>query len=119
MLEFLFSNEYNCHGNNHGRKLKMSSTGAERQRKHKEKMRGQGLSLVQVWVPDGRIVEIKSIAARMIKEGNQDTEPSQNQLNFAQFLCDKKGLKVPQEILASSKKLAEWLNNNKRKQDKT
>lgn len=96
----------------------MSLTGAERQRKHKEKMRGQGLSLIQVWVPNGRIVEIKSVAARMVEEGNQDMEPSQKQLNFAQFLCDKKGLNVPQEILASSKKLAEWLNNNKKKQDK-
>ena len=97
----------------------MSSTGAERQRKYKEKMRGQGFSLVQVWVPNGRIVEIKSVAARMVEEGNQDMEPSQKQLNFAQFLCDKKGLKIHQEILSSSKKLAEWLNNNKRKQDKT
>lgn len=96
----------------------MSSTGAERQRRHKEKMKSQGLSLVQVWVPNGRIVEIKSIAARMGEEGDQDMEPSQKQLNFAQFLCDKKGLKAPQEILSSSKRLAEWLNNNKRKQDK-
>jgi len=96
----------------------MSSTSAERQRKHKEKMRGQGLSLVQVWVPQDRIVEIKSLAARITEEGSQDREPSQKQLNFAQFLCDKKGLKISQEILSSSKKLAEWLNNNKRKQDK-
>ena len=97
----------------------MSSTSTERQRKHKEKMREQGLSLVQVWIPNGRILEIKSIAARMLAEGNQDTEPSQKQLNFAQFLCDKKGLKIAQEILSSSKKLSEWLNNNKRKQDKS
>lgn len=95
----------------------MRSTGAERQRKHKEKMRSQGLELVQVWVPKDRIVEIKSLGARMIGEEKQDIEPSKRQLDFAQFLCKKKGLKIPQEILSSSKKLSEWLNNNKRKQD--
>ena len=97
----------------------MSSTSAERQRKHKERRRAQNLSLVQVWVPKDRIVEIKSIAAGMVEEGSRDPEPSQRQIDFAQFLCDKKGLKVPQEILSSSKKLAEWLNNNKKKSDKT
>ena len=81
-------------------------------------MKLQGLSLTQVWIPKDRIVEIKSIAARMVEEGSKDLEPSQKQLNFAQFLCDKKGLKVSQEILASSKRLAEWLNSNKRKSDK-
>ena len=54
----------------------------------------------------------------MVEEGNKDLEPSQRQLEFAQFLSDKKGLKIPQEILSSSKKLSEWLNRNKRKEDK-
>lgn len=97
----------------------MRNTAADRQKKRRGKMRVQGLSLVQVWVPNGRIVEIKSIAARMVEEENQDMEPSQKQLNFAQFLCDKKGLKIHKEVLSSSKKLAEWLNNNKKKKDKT
>lgn len=81
-------------------------------------MRDQNLSLVQVWVPKDRIVEIKSLAARMIEEGSQDQEPSQRQIDFAQFLCDKKGLKISQETLSSSKKLSEWLNQNKKKMDK-
>lgn len=105
----------------------MSSPNAERQRKYKEKRRDHGLSLVQVWVPQDRIVEIKSIAACMAEEGKRDRDfdrdrdlaPSQRQLNFAQFLCDKKGLKIDQEVLSSSKKLSEWLNKNKRKSDKT
>jgi hypothetical protein len=96
----------------------MRSTSAERQRKHKERRRAQNLSLVQVWVPKDRIVEIKSIAAGMVGEGSRDTEPSQRQLDFAQFLCDKKGLKIPQDVLSSSKRLSEWLNNNKKKSDK-
>jgi hypothetical protein len=63
----------------------MGFTVAERQRKHREKMRALDLSLVQVWVPKDRIVEIKSIAIRMVEEGDQDREPSQRQLSFAQF----------------------------------
>ena len=62
---------------------------------------------------------IKSIAMRMRKEGSKDTEPSQKQLEFAQFLCDKKGLKIQNDVLSSSKKLSEWLNKNKKKEDKT
>jgi hypothetical protein len=96
----------------------MSSTNAERQRRYKEKRRAKDLSLVQVWVPQDRIVEIKSIAAGMVEEGSCDLEPSQRQLNFAQFLCYKKGLKINQEVLSSSKKLSEWLNKNKKKSDK-
>lgn len=96
----------------------MGFTVAERQQKHREKMRALDLSLVQFWVPKDRIVEIKSIAIRMVEEGNQDREPSQRQLSFAQFLCDKKGLKVPNEALSSSKKLSEWLNKNRKKEDK-
>ena len=99
--------------------IKMSSTNAERQRRYKEKRRAKDLSLVQVWVPQDRIVEIKSIAAGMVEEGSRDLEPSQRQLNFAQFLCDKKGLKINQEVLSSSKKLSKWLNKNKKKSDKT
>jgi hypothetical protein len=37
---------------------------------------------------------------------------------MAQFLCDKKGVKIPTEVLSSSKKLYEWLNKNRKKEDK-
>ena len=97
----------------------MGIADAERQRKHREKMRGLNLALVHIWVPKDRVVEIKSIAVRMTEEGTQDKEPSQRQLDFAQFLCNKKDLKIPSDVLLSSKKLAEWLNKNKRKADKT
>jgi hypothetical protein len=96
----------------------MGFTAAERQRKHREKMRDLDLALAQVWVPKDRIVEIKSIAIRMVEEGDLDREPSQRQLSFAQFLCDKKGLKIPTGVLLSSKKLSEWLNKNRKKEDK-
>ena len=96
----------------------MASTDKERQKKRREKMRSLDLSLVQVWVTKDRVLEIKSIASRMAEEGSQDREPSQRQLSFAQFLCDKKGLKIPAEVLSSSKKLSEWLNKNKKKEDK-
>jgi antidote-toxin recognition MazE-like antitoxin len=96
----------------------MAFTDAERQKRHREKMRDLDLFLVQIWVPKDRITEIKSIAIRMIEEGSQDKDPSQRQLSFAQFLCDKKGLKIPTDILSSSKKLSEWLNKNKKKADK-
>ncbi len=51
----------------------------------------------------------------MAEEGRRDRDfvrdldlaPSQRQLNFAQFLCDKKGLKINQEVLSSSKNLSE------------
>jgi hypothetical protein len=69
-------------------------------------------------VPKDRIIEIKSIAARMVEEGSQDPKPSQRQLDFAQFLCDKKGLKIHQGVLSSSKRLSEWLNNNRKRSDK-
>ena len=69
----------------------MSSTNAERQKKYKEKRRANNLSLVQVWVPNDRIVEIKSIAARMVEKGSQDPKPSQRQIDFAQFLCEGYG----------------------------
>ena len=52
-----------------------------------------------------RVLEIKSIAMRMREEGSKDTEPSQKQLEFAQFLCDKKGLKIQNEVLGISKAL--------------
>jgi len=97
----------------------MPISDAERQRKHREKKRGLNFSRVNIWVPNDRVVEIKSIAVRMAEEGYQDKEPSQRQLDFAQFLCDKKGLKIPTNVLSNSKKLAEWLNKNKRKADKT
>lgn len=97
----------------------MAFTDAERQKKRREKMRTLNLSLVQVWVPKDRVVEIKSIATRMVSDGGQDSEPSQRQLSFAQFLCDKKGLKIPTDVLTSSKKLSEWLNKNKKKDDRS
>jgi hypothetical protein len=96
----------------------MGFTGAERQQKHRKIRRDKNLSLVQVWVPKDRTIEIKAIAAGMIEEGTKDLEPSPRQLAFAQFLCDKKGLKLPQNVLSSSKKLSEWLNENKKAKDK-
>ena len=96
----------------------MSVSDLERQRNRREKMRSSNFSYVQVWVPKDRALEIKSIAMRMREEGSKDTEPSQKQLEFAQFLCDKKGLKIQNEVLTSSKKLSEWLNKNKKKPDK-
>ncbi|MGN6670231.1 MAG: antitoxin MazE-like protein [Candidatus Nucleicultricaceae bacterium] len=95
----------------------MRVTNAERQQKYREKMRSLSLAPTTVWVPKERVIEIKSIAARMIHEGTLDLEPSQRQLSFAQFLSDKKGLKVSQDILSSSKKLSEWLNASKKKPD--
>lgn len=96
----------------------MAQSVMERQRKRREKMKSKNFSLVSVWVPNDRVVEIKAVAARMIEEGSKDLEPSPRQLEFAQFLCDKKGLKISQDILASSKKLSEWLNENKRAKDR-
>lgn len=98
--------------------LKTINTSANRQRKHREKMRSLNLSLVQVWVPFDRILELRSIASRMQAEGSQDFEPSGRQLAFAQFLCDMKGLTLTQEHLKSSKKLSKWLNENRKKPDK-
>ena len=97
---------------------KSTPTSANRQRKHREKMRSLNLSLVQVWVPHDRILELRSIASRMQIEGSQDFEPSGRQLAFAQFLCDMKGLTLKQEHLKSSKKLSKWLNKNRKKPDK-
>lgn len=96
----------------------MSFTAAERQRKHRKIRREKNLALVQVWVSKDRIVEIKAIAASMIDEKIKDIVPSPRQIAFAQFLCDKKGLKISQDILSSSKKLSEWLNENKNAKDK-
>lgn len=97
----------------------MSLTVAERQQNHRKRRRDKNLALVQVWVPKDRVVEIKATATRMINEGiSPDLEPSTRQLAFAQFLCDKKGLKLPQDVLSSSKKLSEWLNENKKAKDK-
>ena len=97
----------------------MGFTGAERQQKHRKIRKDKNLSLVQVWVPNDRVIEIKAIAAGMINAESTDLEPSPRQLAFAQFLCDKKGLKLTQDILGSSKKLSEWLNENKKAKDKT
>jgi hypothetical protein len=91
---------------------------AEKQQRRRKKMRDKNLTLVQVWVPNDRTVELKSIVARMINEKTQDLEPSPRQIAFAQFLCDKKGLRLSQDVLSSSKKLFEWLNENKSARDK-
>jgi hypothetical protein len=96
----------------------MKTTSTERQRKHRDKMREKNLTLVQIWIPQDRVVELKSIAAGMAQENAPDLPPSSRQLAFAQFLCDKKGLTLKQEHLTSSKKLSIWLNNNKKKADK-
>jgi len=96
----------------------MAFTAAERQQKRRDRLKGNNLCFVQVWVPKDRTIEIKAIAARMANEESTDLKPSQRQLEFAQFLCDKKGLKVSQYILTSSKKLSEWLNENKKAKDK-
>lgn len=96
----------------------MALSSAERQRRRRAKMASKNLSLVPVWVPNDRVVEIKSIAARMIEEDSNDLEPSPRQLAFAQFLCDKKGLKLSQNILASSSRLSEWLKENKKAKDR-
>jgi len=97
----------------------MALTNAERQKKYKETHRALDLALVQVWIPKDRIVELKLIALRMTEEGSKDKEPSQRHLSFAQFLRDKKGLKLLSVVLLSSKKLFDWLNKNKRNTDKT
>lgn len=91
---------------------------AEKQQRRRKKMRDKNLTLVQVWVPNDRTVELKSIVARMINEKTQDLEPSPRQIAFAQFLCNKKGLRLSQDVLSSSKKLFEWLNENKSARDK-
>lgn len=90
----------------------------ERQRNYRKLREEKNLSQIQLWVPNDRVVEIKSIAARMIEEGSKDLEPSPRQLAFAQFLCDKKGLRISQDVLVSSKRLSEWLNENKKSKSK-
>ena len=97
----------------------MAFTAAERQQNRRNRLKEKNLCFVQVWVPKDRTIEIKSIAEKMVNEKIKDLEPSQRQIAFAQFLCDKKGLKLSQDILSSSKKLAEWLNENKKAKDKT
>lgn len=59
----------------------MKTTAAERQRKHREKRRGLNLALVQVWVPQDRVTEIKSISTHMTEELSQNKGPNQRQLN--------------------------------------
>jgi len=93
-------------------------TAAERQQHRRERLKKKNLYFVQVWVPKDRMVELKAIAARMAEEETKDLKPSPRQLAFAQFLCDKKGLKLSQDILVSSKRLSEWLNENKKSKSK-
>jgi hypothetical protein len=97
---------------------KTMNSSTVRQRKHREKMKSLNLFLVQAWVPHDRVLELRSIAARMQADGSQDFEPSARQLAFAQFLCDMKGLTLRQEHLKSSKELSKWLNENRKKPDK-
>jgi hypothetical protein len=54
-----------------GNKL-LDSTATTRQRKRREKMKSLDFSLVQIWVPTSRILEIKTIAAGMIEERKKD-----------------------------------------------
>ena len=96
----------------------MGFTVAERQQKSRKVRREKNLALVQVWVSKERVIEIKAIAARMMGEKIKAFEPSPRQIAFAQFLCDKKGLRLPQDILSSSTKLSEWLNENKNAKDR-
>jgi hypothetical protein len=96
----------------------MKTTSTERQRKHRDKMREKNLTLVQVWISQDRVVELKSIAAGMLQDNTPDLPPSSRQLAFAQFLCETKGFILKQEHLTSSKKLSIWLNTNKKKTDK-
>ena len=96
----------------------MGFTVAERQQKYRKIRREKNLALVQIWVPKDRVVEIKTIAARMMDEKIKAIEPSPRQIAFAQFLCEKKGLKLSQDSLASSTKLSEWLNENKNAKDR-
>ena len=96
----------------------MGFTVAERQQKYRKVRREKNLALVQVWVSKERVVEIKAIAARMMDEKIKALEPSPRQIAFAQFLCDKKGLRLPQDSLSSSTKLSEWLNENKNAKDR-
>ncbi|MBL8029319.1 MAG: DUF3018 family protein [Fibrobacteres bacterium] len=49
----------------------MDKTSTDRKRKHMEKMRARHLKLVQVWVPETRVLEINSVAARMMEEGHK------------------------------------------------
>lgn len=96
----------------------MAFTAAERQQHRRDRLKKKNLCFVQVWVPKDRMIELKAIAARMAEEGSKDLEPSPRQLAFAQFLCDKKGLRISQDVLVSSKRLSEWLNENKKSKSK-
>lgn len=96
----------------------MAFTAAERQQHRRDRLKKKNLCFVQVWVPKDRMIELKAIAARMAEEESKDLEPSPRQLAFAQFLCDKKGLKISQDVLVSSKLLSEWLNENKKSKNK-
>lgn len=95
----------------------MGFTVAERQKKYRKIRKEKNLALVQVWVPKDRVVEIKALAARMIDGKEDELWPSSKQIAFAQLLCDKKRLKLSQDSLASSKKLSEWLSENKNEKD--
>ena len=97
----------------------MALTVAERQQKHRKLRRNKNLSLVQVWVPKDRVVEIKAIAAHMVDGTTEELGPSLKEIAFAQHLCDTKGLKLSQDSLTSSKKLSEWIDENKEEKDKT
>lgn len=97
----------------------MAFTDVERQQKRKNKMRSKNFTLVPVWVPNNKIVEIKAIAARMTGEENKDLEPTSEQIAYAQILYNQKeGLRLSQEVLSSSQKLSEWINESEKAMDK-
>lgn len=50
------------------RNVKMSLTNSERQRKYRKKMTERDYALVRVWVPKDKVVEIKSLAERLMKK---------------------------------------------------
>lgn len=87
-------------------------TPLERQNKRRKKMNEKNFYLVQVWVPKEKIIEIKATAASMKEGWKEELKPTQDQLALAQFLCDTKGLRLSQTILASTKNLAKWLKKN-------
>lgn len=88
-----------------------------RQRRYRNKMKSLELSLVQVWVPHDRVLEIRAIAARMKAESSEDYEPSGRQLAFAQLICDSRGLTLRQEHLSSTRKLSSWIRKNRKKRN--
>lgn len=53
----------------------------------------------------------------MMKKSLRIRSQVRDTLSFAHFLCDKEGLKIPTDILSSSKNISGRLNKNKKKED--